>query len=176
MSISQHAAWGFESFFVDVNFYCKITFMITKIKPLLAVLNRKNHQRELAALTAAMSHADGKREIVVASTILDDNLIWEEKTAELERYAGIWSGGSGDIDITEITDLQKQFLSRMETLIKKVDKQKMPFFGECLTFQAITQIMGGKVVRDETRWEGGTISLKVTAAGENHPYFAGLLN
>src|SRR6266568_3297326 len=143
-------------------------------KPILAVLNRSNHDRELNALVAANNRTRFKRDIVVASTVLDDRHPWDEKTSDLSQYACILAGGSSDIHMTHSTPLLTQFFFRMEPVVEQADNQVIPIFAECFSHQGITVMRGGKVVRDETRWEGGTVLLHLTEEGRRHPLFEGL--
>lgn len=148
----------------------------TEPKPILAVLNRSNPASEYASLIKASQRADVPRRIIVANTILDNTTSWRAKTAELGQYAGIWAGGSGDMDHTTNTPELAQFYQRMEPVLAQIGEEGMHVFAECFSHQGIMKIMDAEVVRDRTRWEGGTVPLHLTEDGKSHPLFEGFVD
>jgi GMP synthase-like glutamine amidotransferase len=143
-------------------------------KPILALYNRYDHSREHAALVQASRRAHVQRSIVDASILLDDERSWKAKTSELGQYAGIWAGGSGDMDHTHSTPGLTLFYRRMEPLVAQAEEEALSILAECFSQQGILKMKGAKLVRDETRWEGGTVPLHLTEAGRSHSLFNGV--
>jgi GMP synthase (glutamine-hydrolysing) len=90
--------------------------------------------------------------------------VWKE-------YDIVMVGGSGDYGCVDNTD--PWFLTFCDVLRTIVEKEK-PMFCSCFGHQALASAMGGRVVKDKSRAELGTLEVSLNEKGQNDPLLRSL--
>jgi len=99
-----------------------------------------------------------------------DLLTGESPTAEIDRADVILLGGSGHYSAAG----EEEWLYRALEVMQNLHSTGKPTFASCWGFQAMARAMGGQVVKDLSRAEVGTHTLRLTEAGKQDPIFAPL--
>ena len=87
-----------------------------------------------------------------------------------EVSATIVLGGAMGVHDTE----RHPFLAQVKDFIKECVRLETPLFGVCLGGQLLADVLGGRVTINSPCREKGTLAVRLTAAGEQDPLFAGI--
>lgn len=90
--------------------------------------------------------------------------------ATLRRYDAVFFGGSGAYSVLDDVPWIRDGI----TLCLRVRDLRVPAWASCFGFQGLALVMGGEVVRDDTRQELGATELDLTDAGVADPLFGTL--
>jgi len=90
-------------------------------------------------------------------------------SAVLQGYDALFIGGTSEASVLEPETYP--FVEDGKSLINFCIEQNVPVFASCFGFQMAVQAMGGEVIRDDTEFEMGTISIDLTEAAFEDPLF-----
>jgi GMP synthase (glutamine-hydrolysing) len=87
-----------------------------------------------------------------------------------EVSAAIVLGGAMGVHDTD----RHPFLAQVKDFISECIRRETPLFGVCLGGQLLADVLGGRVTINSPCREKGTLAVRLTAAGERDPLFAGV--
>lgn len=85
----------------------------------------------------------------------------------LKRYDAIFFGGSGAYSVLDDVDWIR---AGIDTCLRVIDLG-IPAWASCFGFQGLALALGGRVVRDDSRQELGSVPLTLTPAGRDDALF-----
>lgn len=87
--------------------------------------------------------------------------------ATLKRYDAIFFGGSGAYSVLDDVPWIR---AGIELCLEVIDL-RIPAWASCFGFQGVALVLGGEVMRDDTRQELGSTLIELTGAGVKDPLF-----
>jgi len=93
---------------------------------------------------------------------------------DLKNCRGLILGGSGQIDISHWSQVNKTKILRIEPLLKEVVKRDIPTLNICFGHQLLSYILGSRIEADQNQAETGTYEVSLSRDGIKSLLFKGL--
>lgn len=90
--------------------------------------------------------------------------------SDLSSASAVFIGGSGDYSAAD----DGEWLTPVLVRLRELCESGKPVFASCWGFQAIARALGGQCIHDPAHAELGTVSLRLTEAGQSDPLFGEL--
>lgn len=110
---------------------------------------------------------------------LDESIDWSRPEDMLNTYNAVIFGGSGDFDFDGgrrhddvACTISKEIVSRVRNLVLYAIDEDFPMLGICFGHQIVSEVLGVRVIHDQSQRKVGSYQVVLTDEGKKDPLFS----